>query len=98
MTGSQRNDPVHLLQQAALAHERGLLAEAEQLYKKVLKKDRYHFETICRLGVLRVQQSRFLEAAELSAGGVTKRRWGGLLRSIRSSFGFGPRRSEPSCN
>jgi protein O-GlcNAc transferase len=65
MTGSQGNDPAHLLQQAAIAHERGLLAEAELLYKKVLKKDRYHFETICRLGVLRVQQSRFLEAAEL---------------------------------
>lgn len=58
-------DTSHFFVQAVTAHERGLLADAERLYEKVLKKDRRHFEAICRLGVLRLQQSRFPEAADL---------------------------------
>ena len=55
----------HFFAQAVLAHERGLLADAERLYEQVLKKERRHFEATCRLGVVRLQQSRFSEAADL---------------------------------
>ena len=55
----------HLFAQALLAHERGLLADAERLYEKVLKKESRHFEAICRFGVVRLQQSRFPQAADL---------------------------------
>lgn len=52
-------------QQAALLHAQGRLWEAEQLYNAVLKADRRHFDTLCRLGVIRLQQSRFDDAAGL---------------------------------
>jgi protein O-GlcNAc transferase len=62
---AQRHDPAWIFDQAILAHERGLLADAERLYAKVLKKDGNHFGAVCRLGVVRLQQSRFHEAADL---------------------------------
>jgi protein O-GlcNAc transferase len=60
-----KSDFASLFERAVAAHERGQLADAERLYAKALKKDSRHFVTVCRLGILRLQQSRFEEAAYL---------------------------------
>jgi protein O-GlcNAc transferase len=52
-------------QQAASLHAQGRLWEAEQLYKTVLRADQRHFGALCRMGVIRLQQSRFDDAAGL---------------------------------
>ncbi len=57
--------PLQVFQQAASFHEQGRLWEAEQLYNRVLRADMRHFGALCRLGVMRLQQSRFEEAAGL---------------------------------
>ncbi len=57
--------PPQIFQQAILFHDHGRLREAEQLYQKLLLSDDRHFGSLCRLGVLRLQQSRFEDAERL---------------------------------
>src|SRR5258708_18411297 len=52
-------------QQATALHRSGRLWEAEQLYGSILQADSRHFDAISRLGLIRLQQDRFEEAAVL---------------------------------
>jgi predicted O-linked N-acetylglucosamine transferase (SPINDLY family) len=54
-----------IFQQAIFFHDHGRLREAEQLYQKLLLGDDRHFGSLCRLGVLRLQQRRFEDAERL---------------------------------
>ena len=57
--------PLQIFQQAVLLHDQGRLREAEQLYQMVLMGDDRHFGSLCRLGLLRMQQRRFEDAKRL---------------------------------
>ncbi len=57
--------PLQAFQQAAALHAQGRLRDAERLYEIVLEADDRHFESIYRLGLIRLQQGRFAEAAGL---------------------------------
>src|SRR5258705_11984503 len=52
---SKRNDPAYLFDTAVSAHERGMFADAERLYAKVLKRNESPFEPVCRLGIVYLQ-------------------------------------------
>jgi protein O-GlcNAc transferase len=54
-----------IFQQAVLFHDHGRLSEAEQLYQMVLTADDRHFGSLCRFGLLRLQQGRFDDAERL---------------------------------
>jgi tetratricopeptide (TPR) repeat protein len=58
-------DPMQAFQRAAVLQGQGRLWEAEQLYEIVLKEDHRHFDAICRLGLIRLQQNRFADAEVL---------------------------------
>jgi predicted O-linked N-acetylglucosamine transferase (SPINDLY family) len=58
-------------QQAAALLDQGRVREAEQLYEAVLAADEHHFETLFRLGVIRLQRGEF-EAAEALFRRATK--------------------------
>jgi tetratricopeptide (TPR) repeat protein len=58
-------DPLQAFREAVAYHDRGLLREAEQRYEVVIKADGRHFGALYRLGLIRLQQGRFLEAADL---------------------------------
>jgi Flp pilus assembly protein TadD len=51
--------------EAVALHERGRLGEAEQRYESVLRADGRHFQALCRLGLIRVQQGRLGDAVTL---------------------------------
>jgi tetratricopeptide (TPR) repeat protein len=51
--------------EAVALHDRGRLGEAEQRYESVLRADGRHFQALCRLGLIRLQQSRFGDAVSL---------------------------------
>src|ERR1700694_5933324 len=57
--------PLQAFQQAVALHDQGRLWEAERLYQVVLPADDRHFVALCRLGLLRLQQSRFDDAVRL---------------------------------
>jgi len=71
--GKQTRSPMHtysgnsaqIFQQAASLHDHGRFQDAERLYQLVLMGDNRHFGTLCRLGLLRLQQRRFEEAERL---------------------------------
>ena len=65
LTRPARTDLNATFEQAAALHDAGRLREAEQLYQTVLKSDRDHFDALCRLGVLRLQQTAFEDAIRL---------------------------------
>jgi len=46
-------------------HDQGRVHDAEQLYQTVLMADDRHFPTLCRFGLLRLQQHRFADAEQL---------------------------------
>jgi predicted O-linked N-acetylglucosamine transferase (SPINDLY family) len=52
-------------QRAAWSQRQGRLAEAERLFDLLLKADPRHFESLYRLGVIRLQKSRFEDAERL---------------------------------
>jgi len=52
-------------QQATVLHAQGRLRDAERLYEIVLNADDRHFDSIYRLGLIRLQQTRFSDAAAL---------------------------------
>ena len=54
-----------IFQRAITFHDYGRLSEAEQLYQTVLTGDDRHFGSLCRLGLLRLQQGRFDDAERL---------------------------------
>src|SRR6266849_3689935 len=58
-------DPQQAFQRAAEFHAEGRLWEAEQLYEIVLKADDRHFQSVYRLGLIRLQQGRFPDAVNL---------------------------------
>src|SRR6266849_850210 len=58
-------DPLQAFQRAVSFHAQGRLWEAEQLYAIVLQADRSHFDALLRLGIVRLQQGRFDQAARL---------------------------------
>ena len=60
-----RTDLLQVFQQAVALHGQGRLGEAEKLYAEILKRDDRHFDSIYRLGILRLQQNRFAEAEGL---------------------------------
>jgi predicted O-linked N-acetylglucosamine transferase (SPINDLY family) len=62
---SAPTDATLAFQQAASLHAQGRLWEADQLYQVVLGADGCHFGALCRLGVIRLQQGRFEDAAAL---------------------------------
>ena len=51
--------------EAVALHDRGRLGEAEQRYQSVLRADGGHFQALCRLGLIRVQQGRLGDAVSL---------------------------------
>jgi tetratricopeptide (TPR) repeat protein len=51
--------------EAVALHDRGRLGEAEQRYQSVLRADGRHFQALCRLGLIRVQQGRLGDAVGL---------------------------------
>jgi tetratricopeptide (TPR) repeat protein len=51
--------------EAVALHDRGRLGEAEQRYESVLRADGRHFQALCRLGLIRLQQGRFGDAVSL---------------------------------
>jgi tetratricopeptide (TPR) repeat protein len=51
--------------EAVALHDRGRLGEAEQRYESVLRADGHHFQALCRLGLIRLQQGRFDDAVGL---------------------------------
>jgi tetratricopeptide (TPR) repeat protein len=51
-----------VFEQAVALHGQGRLSEAEKLYDAVLRRDERHFDSIFRLGILRLQQNRLPEA------------------------------------
>jgi protein O-GlcNAc transferase len=61
----QRSTLASLLQQAAAAHGRGLLVEAEQLYRSVLRSQPRHFDSHHRLGIIAIQSGRHEEGVAL---------------------------------
>jgi tetratricopeptide (TPR) repeat protein len=54
-----------ILQQAVALHRRGMLAEAGELYGRILAIEPTHFDALHLLGVVRHQQDRNAEALEL---------------------------------
>jgi tetratricopeptide (TPR) repeat protein len=52
-------------QQATVLHAQGRLWDAEQLYEIALKADDRHFDSVYRLGLIRLQQTRLSDAAAL---------------------------------
>ena len=58
-------DLLRVFRQAVALHGQGRLGEAETLYAEVLRRDDRHFDSIYRLGILRLQQNRFAEAEVL---------------------------------
>ena len=61
------------LQNAIALHERGQLAEAEKLYRDLLKVDPDHFDAQHLLGVLKHRQGRNTEAIELISAALQKK-------------------------
>jgi tetratricopeptide (TPR) repeat protein len=62
---TQPGDPARLFQQALALHQTGRFAEAERLYRAVLRQDRDHLEALYNLGLLRLLGSECEEAAKL---------------------------------
>src|SRR6266545_4205785 len=60
------------IQQAAICHQRGLFADAERLYTRVLAAAPDHFDALHLLGVLRQQQGRSVEALLLIAAALKR--------------------------
>ncbi|HYT48294.1 MAG TPA: tetratricopeptide repeat protein, partial [Burkholderiales bacterium] len=60
------------IQQAAICHQRGQLADAERLYTRVLAAAPDHFDALHLLGVLRQQQGRSVEALRLIAAALKR--------------------------
>ena len=60
-----RTDLLPLFEQAVALHGQGRLGDAEKLYAEVLRRDDRHFDSIYRLGIIRLQQNRFAEAEVL---------------------------------
>jgi tetratricopeptide (TPR) repeat protein len=56
--------------EAVALHDRGRLGEAEQRYESVLRADGRHFQALCRLGLIRLQQGRFGDAVSLFRGAL----------------------------
>ena len=57
--------PSQNFQRAIALHDRGQLVEAAHTYQSVLMADDRHFGSLCRLGLLRLQQGLFDEAERL---------------------------------
>jgi tetratricopeptide (TPR) repeat protein len=51
--------------EAVALHDRGRLGEAQQLYETVLRANGRHFQALCRLGLICLQQGRFGDAVNL---------------------------------
>jgi tetratricopeptide (TPR) repeat protein len=51
--------------EAVALHDRGRLGEAAQRYESVLQVDGRHFQALCRLGLICLQQGRFGDAVSL---------------------------------
>jgi tetratricopeptide (TPR) repeat protein len=58
-------DASEAFRRAVAYQAQGLLREAEQLYEIVLKADGRHFESIYRMGIIRLHQGRFADALPL---------------------------------
>lgn len=59
-----------MFEQARSFHQKGMLAQAEQLYGRILAAKGDHFDALQLLGLLRHQQGRPAEALELLAGAL----------------------------
>jgi tetratricopeptide (TPR) repeat protein len=57
--------PVQAFERAAALHAQGQLQEAEDLYDQVLAANPRHFDSVYRLGLIRLQQGQFAEAESL---------------------------------
>jgi protein O-GlcNAc transferase len=57
--------PLTPFARAVTLHDSGRLSEAEQLYQMLLLGDERHFDVLCRLGLVRLQQNRFTDAEGL---------------------------------
>lgn len=60
-----QDEPLQHFARAAALHDSGRLPEAEQLYQLALLADDRHCDVLCRFGLLRLQQLRFIEAETL---------------------------------
>jgi tetratricopeptide (TPR) repeat protein len=58
-------ETLQVFREAVALHDRGRLGEAEQRYESVLQADSRHFQALCRLGLIRLQQGRFGDAVSL---------------------------------
>src|SRR5713101_3605462 len=57
--------PLQAFQQAAAFHRQGRVREAEPLYQVVLETQPRHFDALYSLGLIRLQQNGFADAADL---------------------------------
>jgi tetratricopeptide (TPR) repeat protein len=62
---NRRSTPAQICEAAVLLHGQGRLAEAEQLYRSVLAKDRGDFGALHGLGIMHLQQGKPAEGARL---------------------------------
>jgi tetratricopeptide (TPR) repeat protein len=58
-------DPAQAFERAAVLHAQGQFREAEELYDRVLAADPRHFDSVYRLGLIRLQHAHFAEAESL---------------------------------
>jgi predicted O-linked N-acetylglucosamine transferase (SPINDLY family) len=65
MASAQSDSPSQMLNRAIALHQRGQLADAEKLYRDVLRAKPSHFEARHFFGILRFQQGRADEALTL---------------------------------
>jgi tetratricopeptide (TPR) repeat protein len=57
--------PLGAFQQAVAFHRQGRVREAEPLYRAVLEMEPRHFDSLYSLGLIRLQQNGFEDAAKL---------------------------------
>ncbi len=60
-----KTDLLQIYAQAVALHGQGRLSEAEKYYDDVLRRDDRHFDSLYRLGIIRLQQRRLADAESL---------------------------------
>jgi predicted O-linked N-acetylglucosamine transferase (SPINDLY family) len=68
----QSSNAPDLISKAITLHQRGDVANAEQLYVQILAGNPHHFDALHMLGVIRIHQGRNTEAVELIGSALQK--------------------------
>jgi protein O-GlcNAc transferase len=70
MQGQRGPSPSGKLERALALHRQGQLAEAERLYRQILRTNPGHFDALRLLGVIRFQHNAYQESADLLAAAL----------------------------